>query len=382
MAPFVLTARTRTLMIVPIFLAVATAVALFVHSDVNTPMLWSQCHARARLPGLSRVPVLGTPLCYVVSFFQATLDAARSRAVMAVVLAFVGALLTVCATESARGCNRPARLVANPTPAWLLFNLLTGAGALVWQLLIVPAQIQRLRNIFVAQKLGATGSGGGTREEEEDEEQGIGGQRLEALGVDLDRNLAGSEVVAIPVSIALGYYLPSVLMLVLRSPAAVGAWLFFPLYVSLARQALRWALRRALGDDAAAGRAVHLETHRRSLAAVYALPVLASVLAHAAVLWHLAARPDDRKEMTRSCVAFVEIDAAFIAATVLYWVLVETSWKVPALMVAVAALLGPGAGTLAGWPLRERIIEKELGAVIDSVAAEDNDGPSEQTPLL
>ncbi|ATY60099.1 hypothetical protein CCM_02527 [Cordyceps militaris CM01] len=370
MAPLVLTARTRTLMIVPILLAIATGIALFVHSDVNTPMLWSQCHAHARLPGLSRVPLLGTPLCYVVSFFHAALDSARTRAVLAVVLAFVGALLTVCTAESARGCNRPARLVANPTPAWLLFNLL--GGALVWQLLIVPAQIQRLRNIFVAQKIGAAG----------DEEEGgeIGGQRLEALGVDLDRNLAASEVVAIPVSIVLGFYLPSVLMLVFNSPATIGVWLFFPLYVSLARQAVRWALQRVWSHTAE--RNVHLETHRRSLVAVYGVPALSSVLAHAGILWSLT-RPDDRREMTRSCVKFIEIDFAFIGATVLYWVLVETNWKVPAYMVGISALLGPGAGTLAGWLLREKVIQEELGAVIDLVAGEEAaDEPSEQTPLL
>ncbi|OAA74221.1 hypothetical protein ISF_01122 [Cordyceps fumosorosea ARSEF 2679] len=371
MAPLVLTARTRTLMVVPILLAVLTGIALFVHSDVNTPLLWSQCHARARLPGLSRLPLLGTPLCYLVSFFQAALDSSRTRAVMGVILAFVGALLTVCTAESARGCNRPARLVANPTPAWLLFNFL--GGALVWQLLIVPAQVQRLRNIFLAQKLGATG------DDDEEEEVG-GGDRLEALGVDLDRNIAGAEVVAIPVAVLIGFYLPSALMLSYNSPAAIGAWLPFPLYVSLVRQAVRWALQRVW--DNTAERDVHLETHRRSLIAVYGAPALSSVLAHAAVLWSLT-RPDDRRELTRSCVKFVEIDFAFIAATVLYWVLVETNWKVPAYMIGVSALLGPGTGTLVGWLLRENVIEKELGAVIDLATAEDTtDEPSEQTPLI
>ncbi|KAJ6781588.1 hypothetical protein PWT90_06128 [Aphanocladium album] len=367
MAPLVLTARMRTLMIVPVFLAVATAAALFVHSDVNTPMLWSQCHAHARIPGLSRIPVLGTPLCYIVSFFQAALDSARTRAVMAVILSFVGALLTVCTAESARGCNRPARLVANPTPAWLLFNLL--GGAIVWQLLIVPAQIQRLRNIFVKQK-----------DETGNDEEEVGGDRLEALGVDLDRNLAGSEVFAIPISVAAGYYVPSILMLVFNSPAAIGTWLFFPLYVSLVRQGVRWAVQRAW--DHTAERNVHLETHRRSLLAVYAVPLLSSLVSHAGIIWNLT-RPDDRKEMTRSCVKFIEIDFAFIGVTILYWVLVETNWKVPAYMVGISALLGPGAGTLGGWLLREHAIEKELGAVIDLVVGEETAGePSEQTPLL
>ncbi|KAM3558065.1 hypothetical protein MY1884_004186 [Beauveria asiatica] len=365
--PLVLTARTRTLMIVPIFLAIATVFALFAHSDVNTPMLWSQCHAHARIPALSRLPLLGTPLCYLVSFFRAALDATRGRAIMAVVLALVGALLTVCTAESARCCNRPARLVANPTPAWLLFNLL--GGALVWQLLIVPAQIQRLRNVFLAHKVGTA-----------DEEGEVGGDRLAALRLDRDRNVAGSEVVAIPVAVALGYYLPSILMLVFRSPVAIGVWLLFPLYVSLLRQGIRWGVQRTW--DYTAERTVHLETHRRSLLAVYALPFLSSLLAHSAIIWSLT-RPDDRKEMTRSCVTFIVIDFAFIGATVLYWVLVETNWKVPAYMVGLAALLGPGAGILGGWLLRENVIQTELDAVLDlAVTEETADEPSEQTPLL
>ncbi|KGQ04356.1 hypothetical protein BBAD15_g10410 [Beauveria bassiana D1-5] len=331
--PLVLTARTRTLMIVPIFLAIATVFALFAHSDVNTPMLWSQCHAHARIPALSRVPLLGTPLCYLVSFFRAALDATRGRAIMAVVLALVGALLTVCAAESARGCNRPARLVANPTPAWLLFNLL--GGALVWQLLIVPAQIQRLRNVFLAHKVGTA-----------DEEGEVGGDRLAALRLDRDRNVADSRG---------------------RRAGILPA-------------GIRFGVQRTW--DYTAERTVHLETHRRSLLAVYALPFLSSLLAHSAIIWSLT-RPDDRKEMTRSCVTFIVIDFAFIGATVLYWVLVETNWKVPAYMVGLSALLGPGAGVLGGWLLRENVIQTELDAVLDlAVTEETADEPSEQTPLL
>lgn len=367
MAPFVLTARMRTLMIVPVLLAIGTGVALFAHSDVNTPMLWSQCHSHSRIPGLSRVPVLGTPLCYIVSFFQEALNSNRTRAVMAVILSFVGALLTVCTAESARGCNRPARVVANPTPAWMLFNLL--GGAIVWQLLIVPAQIQRLRNIFIRQKDGGR-----------NDEQEVGGDELEALGIDLDRNLAGSEIVAIPVSVALGYYLPSTLMLYFNSPATIGTWLFFPAYVTVVRQAVRWAVQRAW--DEMTERNIHLETHRRSLVPVYLVPLLASVASHVTIIWNMT-QPDDRKEMTRSTVKFIEIDFAFIGVTVLYWVWVETNWKVPASMVGVSALLGPGTGTLAGWLLRENVIQRELGALIDTVVDEETSGePSEQTPLL
>jgi hypothetical protein len=359
--PLIQTARMRSLMVVPIILAIITALALFARSDVNAALLWSQCHAHSRIPALSRIPVVGTALCFLISFTQAALDSLRTRAVMAVILSFVGALLTVCTSESARSCNRPARLVANPTPAWLLFNIF--GGAVVWQLLIVPAYIQRARNLFLAQKA-----------ENDGDEEGA------EPAHDLDRNLAGSEVAAIPVSVAAGYYVPSVLMLVYNSPSTIGAWLLFPLYVSVVRQAVRWCIQRIWTTTSEKN--VHLETNYRSLAAVYVLPLVSSLLSHGGIIWNLT-RPDDRKELTRSTVGFIEIDFAFIGATILYWVFVEVGWKVPLSMVGVSALFGPGAGTLAGWLLRERVIQRELDELlVEDVEREADAEPSEQTPLI
>ncbi|KAK3185854.1 hypothetical protein K4F52_005308 [Lecanicillium sp. MT-2017a] len=359
--PLIQTARMRSLMVVPIILAIVTALALFARSDVNAALLWSQCHARSRIPAVSRIPGLGTPLCFLISFFQAALDSLRTRAVMAMILSFVGSLLTVCTSESARSCNRPARVVANPTPGWLLFNLL--GGAVVWQLLIVPAYLQRARNLFLAHKA----EGEGDEENTEPAEH-------------QDRNVAGSEVAAIPLSVAAGYYVPSILMLVFNSPATIGAWLLFPLYVSVVRQAVRWGIQRIWASTAE--RNVHLETNRRSMAAVYAIPLISSLLSHGGFIWNLT-RPDDRKELTRSTVSFIEIDFAFIGATILYWVFVEVGWKVPLSMVGVSAIFGPGAGTLAGWILRERVIQRELAhLLIDDTERDADAEPSEQTPLI
>src|SRR5690606_34858714 len=72
---------------------------------------------------------------------------------------------------------------------------------------------------------------------------------------------------------------------------------------------------------------LHLETHRTSLVLVYAAPVLCSVLSHVLLIWHLVARTDDRIDMTRATLGFIEINIIFTGLTVLYWLLVEVGWQ-------------------------------------------------------
>ncbi|KAF4978685.1 hypothetical protein FZEAL_4979 [Fusarium zealandicum] len=341
----------RYLVIAPILLAVATIIALFVHSDVNAALLWSQCHSRARLPGISRIPGLGTPLCYLVSFFRAALHSLRSSAVMAVVLAFVGGLLTVSSVEAARICNAPNVLIAYPTGPWLVFDLV--GGAVVWQLVIIPAFLHRARSIVTAQK----------RQDEDGEAH-----------VTMSRHLPDSELVAIPVSVAMGYVLPSMLMLFLTSPVTIGIWLFFPIYVTIIRQVTRKIVNYVKSAEPTT---VHLASHRPSLIFVYALPAICSVLAHVFFIWSLT-QPDDRKEMTKSTIIFIEVDTQFIFWTVLYWMLVEVGWRVPLTTALASIVVGPGAGTCVGWVYREKLIhhDHEEG---DEDAAEPAD---EETPLL
>ncbi|KAF5013445.1 hypothetical protein FDECE_557 [Fusarium decemcellulare] len=344
----------RYLIIVPILLAIATIVALFIHSDVNAALLWSQCHSRSRLPGVSRIPGLGTPLCYLISFFRAALHSVRSSAVMAVVLAFLGGLLTVSTVEAARICNAPNVLIAYPTGPWLVFDLL--GGAVVWELVIIPAFLHRARSVILAQK----------RHEEESEPH----------EVMMSRHLPDSELVAIPFSIAIGYFLPSLLMLFHTSPATIGVWLFFPVYVSILRQGTRKIVNLAKRVDPTT---IHLASNRTSLIFVYALPIICSILAHVLVIWSLT-QPDDRKEMTKSTIVFIEIDTQFIFWTVLYWMLVEVGWRVPLTTVLTSILVGPGAGTCIGWIYREKLIHNghENGP-----GEEDAAQPAdEETPLL
>lgn len=338
------------LIIVPVLLAIATVSVLFAHSDVNAAMLWSQCHSRALLPALSRVPALGTPACYLVSFFRAALSSLRSFAVMSVVLAFVAGLLTVSSVEAARVCNAPNVLIAYPAGPWLVFTLV--GGAVVWELAIIPAFLHSAKRALAEKQR----------------------RRARNSLEDWSRHLPDTDVVAIPVSVALGFVLPSVLMLVLRSPATIGVWLFFPIYVSVLRTFVRKLVAVVKKTEPAL---IHLESNRCSLACVYALPILLSVMAHVFIIWNLTTRPDDRKKLTRSTLAFIEIDIQFVFWTVLYWMLVEVGWRVPLATFVSSFIMGPGAGTCLGWIYREKLIHDH-----EDEDDEESQPADEETPLL
>ncbi|KLU91306.1 hypothetical protein MAPG_09827, partial [Magnaporthiopsis poae ATCC 64411] len=168
------------------------------------------------------------------------------------------------------------------------------------------------------------------------------------------------------------------------------AWLLFPVAVAAVRRAARWVLLRARPETAAPS--FHLEASRRALLAVYGLPTLFSAGAH---VWGLVvavfggAGPDDRREMTRSTLRFVELDAVFVGLTVLYWVLVEGGWRPAAIMALVSAVLGPGAGVCAAWVWREWTAHSAgLGADGEDVEGgqdgenPEREGAAEDTPLL
>ncbi|KAG6030030.1 hypothetical protein E4U41_000216 [Claviceps citrina] len=214
-------------------------------------------------------------------------------------------------------------------------------------------------------------------------------------------------------------------MLATRSPVWIALWLFFPVHVALIRRLVQRLLLLAtttttttsttsttstttmLGSPSAPPpntTTVHLESHRGSALAVYALPVLASALAHGFVIAAAVTGPDDRREMTRSAVKFIEIEFQYLALTVLYWLLAEVGWRAPLAMTAASAVLGPGAGVALAWLYRERLIvpplggggaggeDEEAGAEGEGEDGEGeggeergrggDDGPDERTPLV
>ncbi|KAG5969453.1 hypothetical protein E4U58_001400 [Claviceps cyperi] len=347
------------LLIVPILLAIATIISLFVHSDVNAALLWSQCHAHSILSPLSRLPIIGTPACFRISFLLAALDSLSSKAVLSVVLAFIGALLTVSTVESARRVNAGNRIVSRPTLPWLVYTLV--GGALVWQLVIVPAFMVAAKMWPMSLRGSRLGRGdtrrrGGHGDEDEGEHEDENDDELEHEI--RCREVAKTDVIAIPLAVALGFYVPSALMLAAPSPIIISTWLFFPVCVSLLRQVTRYILSKMARFRAAPS--CHLESHTRTVMCVYALPVLASVLAHSFFLVASLTQPDDRKELTRSTVRFIEIDYEYIGLTLLYWVFVEVGWPTPLVIAGSSVLLGPGAGTALGWLYREKLLTSDM----------------------
>jgi hypothetical protein len=239
-------------------------------------------------------------------------------------------------------------------------------GAAVWQLLIVPSFLLRAKHMVADPHPPTVNSAAAATTTTTNQAQAQVQVR--------SRSIPDAEVIAVPVAVALGYFVPSILMLTLNSYVTILAWLFFPLYVSAIRYLVGWAIRRLRTSTP---RLVHPEHTPPTLTFFYALPVLLSVLAHVLIIWNLTA-PDDRTEMTRSSIKFIEIDFLFIAATVLYWVLVEVGWEVPLIMIGSTIAVGPGAGLCLGWLLREKIILNEM----EPIAADDDERPDEQSPLL
>ncbi|EGS18466.1 uncharacterized protein CTHT_0050680 [Thermochaetoides thermophila DSM 1495] len=357
----------RYLVVVPILLALLTGYTLFVHCDTDIYMLYSQCHARSRVPWLSHIPVIGSPACFLVSFFQKAAASVSLRAIsiMALVLSFLAGLLTVSTVEAARICNAPAVLIAYPTGPWLVFDLI--GGAMIWQLVIIPAFFHRSREIILARRRGGPAQ--------------LLGPADPTFGEAMRHLAKVAETVAIPIAVALGFVVPSILLLVLDTPIVALVWLFFPVWVSLIRQAVRkivLSLREVWHSSC------HLESNRLALVAVYIIPTICSIISYVLFLWSLT-QPDDRKEMTRSTVKFIIINTFFIGLTVLYWVFVEAGWRVAAVMALVSVLLGPGAGICIGWIYRESTVDPDGGVTVVVVGGRRNsedDCLSEHTPLL
>ncbi|PNH72338.1 hypothetical protein VD0001_g5202 [Verticillium dahliae] len=417
--PPIRTFALRPLLIPLPLLAVLTLAVIVVHADVNTALLFSQCHARSRLPSVSWIPGLGAPLCFALSFFQLALASVRSWAVMAVSLSFLAALLTITIVESSRNGSRPNWLLRRLMLLWLVMNLL--GGSIIWQLLIVgsfmlqmgrevrfnPTNRRRLRHASSASRSSSSNDeesaalAAAEVEEVEPETESLTAE--EALKRKLRRRHleTDADAVAIPDAVALGFVLPSILMLIYNTPATIGLWLLFPIWVSLFRRAAKTAIhslqprlipsRRRRRSSAPSSNGSHrhtldLESNRPALALVYLVPVVCSPAAHTHWIWSLTRR-DDRRDLTKSTITIIEIDMAFMGVTTLYWLLVEAGLKVVLAVLGVTVVLGPGAGVCAGWYLREKAIRKGHEEDVELLYGRQSSGgaegaTSEQTPLL
>ncbi|KAI3335148.1 hypothetical protein F4824DRAFT_465946 [Ustulina deusta] len=357
-------------LIVPVLFSVFAALTLTIHGDVNTPLLYSQCHSRSRLPAISHVPVIGAPACFLVSLFMFATASMRGVAQLGVFLAFLGALLTACRVEAARACNQRSWNIRFPTLSWLAFNLV--GGTFVWDLWIIPAFLKHAKDMRIQGTKGdAPEIGQASGDLFEDEEQ-----------VMLERSFTTkAEVCAIPVAIAVGFIVPSVLVLTLKDAVSVTAWLFLPLWVAVVHLVVKFAAVKLLKNNGP----LYLESHPSSITLVYALPFAASLLAHALFIWNLFCK-DDSRQMTHTALKFIRIDFIFIVATVVYWVFVESGIIPAVLMVVFSAFLGPGAALCLTWFVREKAICAFAVSGEEYESDEETDGDDstvhEDTPLL
>ncbi|KAI0859199.1 hypothetical protein F4860DRAFT_483433 [Xylaria cubensis] len=369
--PLVHQLQIQYVLIVPVLFAVLTAVILTTHGDVNIPLLYSQCHARSRLPALSHIPILGAPACFLVSAFMFATASMRAVAQLGVFLSFLGALLTVCRVEAARACNQRSWNIRFPALSWLAFNLV--GGSFVWDLWIIPAFLKHAKDVRVER----------VKEDALEHGQGQGNEGpFEEERVMLERSfITRADIYAVPVAVAVGFIVPSVLMLVLKDAASVVVWLFFPLWVALVHLAVKFAAVRLLTDNGP----LYLESHSPSMVLVYAVPFIASLFSHTFFIWSFFYKNDSR-QMTRTALKFIGIDFVSTAASVLYWVFVESGFVPAVLMLVFSVVLGPGAALCLTWIIREREICAFTVSSEENNGSEESDGDDstvhEETPLL
>ncbi|TAQ83388.1 hypothetical protein B7494_g8283 [Chlorociboria aeruginascens] len=341
-----------------LILSFSTVYLLFLSSDDSLSAIWRQCspqNPKGLLPKLSQVPVVGQASCYLISFFNYALDSSRAFAVMSVILSFIGALLTIMAVESARIFNSPNYVIRNPTLPWLFFNL--AGGAVVWQVIIIPAFIARARRAcrvqdstrspnLQNQDWAETSTNSTDEVGERDPNRGSSKRHLHNQ----------VEIYAISISVVIGYVLPSIAMLFIPNPISITAWLFFPLWVSLARQAIRYLLillpqfPQFTDSDSDTH---HMESYAHSVSVVYALSVFLSIVSQS-IIFNDLLEGQDGSPITGAALGLIEVDFLAVALTVFYLLLLEAGWVVLSLSLVCSILAGPGAGLVLGWILREK----------------------------
>lgn len=315
-------------------LATVAAFTVTIYSDfAEVPPLWTSCS--------SYIP---TPVCFAVQFFQEAHGTPRGRLEQAVIVSFLAALSNITALESVRARRRAAKnsttttiqdmtpgsiqredqglslkIINNLTIPWLLYGLVM--GALAWQLIIVPAFLH-LHHKYPQQQHSR--------------------QQTRKTVSHLQANNPDAYPLAIPLSIAIGLLLPAFSMLL--HPTAllpVLLFLFFPILIALTHNFLSNFV---------------LQTTTDSPLVFHAIPILASAISHAAILF-LPIEHTPASSAGAAALRFLRLDHTVIFLTVLYWI-ASTTKKISSsttsitsilTTLATTAVLGPGAGICIGW---------------------------------
>ncbi|KAK5631111.1 hypothetical protein RRF57_006826 [Xylaria bambusicola] len=360
--------RVRYLLVIPVLFSVLAACTFIFHGDVNASLLYSQCHAHSRLPAISRVPVLGAPLCFHVSLLMFATGPGHGILFFGWYLSFLGALLTICRVEAARECNKRKWNIRSPTASWLVSNLI--GGAFVWNLWIIPALIKSARDFWVNVEMA-------NEDAEETGQVHQGGQEV-GNQIDTMHSLTSeAEVYAIPIAVAVGYMVPSAIMLTLRNATAAMIWLIFPLWVAVIHWVVKFAAIKLLRNNEP-----HcLRTHDDSMWCIYFLPSVVSFISHLAFVSNLGFM-DDSRQMTQMALKFIMINFLYTAAPVYYWVFVEVNANELLLLMVSSVLFGPGATLCIRRSVQEN--KRWLMGIRESPEETDEDDSTihEDTPLL
>jgi len=116
----------------------------------------------------------------------------------------------------------------------------------------------------------------------------------------------------------------------------------------------------------------HAETSYGSVVRLYAIPAILSVISHWYFIYAFAI--GDHLELSASpALKLMVINFWSIVICMAYWILIETSWRVLAIVLCCSLLGGAGMGLCVGWVLKELCL---------SSTAPDLQAESDSEPLL
>lgn len=348
--PMVLSIPAPYLFILPI-LCIAGSIGLF--SQV-LPAVVESCQREC----VDVRPLAGQIACFLSAFFKQCLSHKSDSAFMACILALVSALLTVSHVEASRLVNQQSNLLTRPAWIWFAVNAITCA---IVSPIVLCASIVRSRNAAEVSRGGEIVHHGNSGDEDEGADENIDRDENQSLSnVDTRAPVAASATWAyqtrslssqkrtfsIPIAVAIGFVIPSILLLADPNPAVAAAWNIFPFAIYLVDS----AAHRLLGgvED---NEHYHAENNTGSAARIYCIPIAFSTVAHFYLVASLAREP---AIVWTPSTKLMFINFCFMFLIYLYWILIESSTKTFWVTVLITCVAGPGAGVSIGWILKER----------------------------
>jgi hypothetical protein len=273
---------------------------------------------------------------------------------MSTFLSFIAALITTTLVESQRQDETPNAVIHYPNGPWILVNVVS--GAVVAPLMMVPASFHHSK-IYLQKSLSQ--------------------QNSISANMKPNRPINPIAKLAIPLSVAGGFVLPSVLLLFASSPTVVIIWQFFPIYVAALSKLFELSLRTQ-----------KLTTYLSNISQysskvlLFTLPILLSVLSHAGLIICVIYSPfsshPTNNPLTSPALLILAINFGAILLTLFYWLYVEGGlWAVKSAL-KWTLIAGPGAGVCFGWIAREDAMLMQLVQLRDENHV---DGTSESSEV-